>query len=347
MKKLFYILLLLLLLPAISVGATDIEPVEPPQSALELIPQSTGDFGQDLLYIIRSAFRAIRPDLAEGLRVCLSVFASVMLLSLLHSTDSAAKTAVQICAVVTISGLLLGSVNSMIHLGTETVQDISQYGRMLLPVMTAALAAQGGTASSAALYAGTALFDSVLSTAISSLLIPMVYIFLTLGILSAATGEALIKQLQDMIKWLLTWCLKIILYVFTGYISITGVVSGTTDQAALKAAKLTISGAVPVVGGILSDASEAVVVSVRLAKNAAGIYGILALIAIFIGPFLTIGLHAGLLRLTSVCAGAIGDSKYAALIDTFSAAMGFLLAMTGAICIMQLISTVCFMKGMG
>ena len=75
--------------------------------------------------------------------------------------------------------------------------------------------------------------------------------------------------------------MKIVLYAFTGYIGFTGVVSGTTDAMAMKAAKLTISGAVPVVGGILSDASEAVLVSAGIMKNAAGVYGILAVLAIF------------------------------------------------------------------
>ena len=41
--------------------------------------------------------------------------------------------------------------------------------------------------------------------------------------------------------------------------SITGVISGTVDAAALKAAKIGISGAVPVVGNIFADATETIV----------------------------------------------------------------------------------------
>lgn len=81
-----------------------------------------------------------------------------------------------------------------------------------------------------------------------------------------------------MVKNVVSWSLKTILTVFTTYMTVTGVVSGTTDAAALKATKVTISSVVPVVGGILSDASEAVLVSAGLMKNAAGIYGILAVL---------------------------------------------------------------------
>ena len=129
--------------------------------------------------------------------------------------------------------------------------------------------------------------------------------------------------------------------------SITGVVSGTTDAAALKAAKMTISSVVPVVGGILSDASESVLVSAGLMKNAAGIYGILAILAVFLEPFLRIGAHYLILKLTAALCGVFGSKQMTELIGDFSSAMGLLLAMTGATCLLLLISTVCFMKGVG
>ena len=128
---------------------------------------------------------------------------------------------------------------------------------------------------------------------------------------------------------------------------ITGVISGATDAAALKAAKLTISGVVPVVGGILSDASEAVLVSAGMVRNAAGIYGILAILAVFLTPFLRIGCHYLLLRLTGAVCAVFGVKRCSELISQFSAAMGLELAMTGSVCLLQLISTVCFLRGVG
>ena len=213
--------------------------------------------------------------------------------------------------------------------------------------MTTAMAAQGGVTASAAIYAGTALFDSVMSSLISRLLIPMVYLYLALGIANSALGEQMLKKLRDTLKGFLTWVLKTVLYVYTGYISITGVVSGTTDAAALKAAKLTISGAVPVVGGILSDATEAVLVSAGTVKNAAGIYGLFAILAIWIGPFLKIGAHYMMLKGTGTVCGIFGTSRATDLIGDFSSAMGLLLGMTGAVCLMLMISMVCFLKGVG
>jgi stage III sporulation protein AE len=211
--------------------------------------------------------------------------------------------------------------------------------------MTSALAAQGGVTASAALYAGTALFDTILCSLLTQLLIPAVYIYLTLSVACSATGEALLKKLSGFVKWLSVWILKTVLYVFTGYMGITGVVSGTTDAATLKAAKITISGVVPVVGGILSDASETVLVSAGLMKNSAGVYGILACLSVFLGPFLRIAVHYWVLKITAVLCGVLSEGAVSSLAEDFSAAMGLLLAMTASVCVLLLVSTVCFMKG--
>ena len=122
-------------------------------------------------------------------------------------------------------------------------------------------------------------------------------------------------------------------------------VSGTTDAAALKVAKMTISGTVPVVGGILSDASEAVLVGAATVKNAAGIYGMFAVLAITLAPFVKIGTHYLLLKGTAALCQAFADKKCGELISDFSAVLGFLLAMTGAGCLILIISTTCFLKG--
>ena len=176
-------------------------------------------------------------------------------------------------------------------------------------------------------------------------MVPMVYIYLCVSVCCNLWEQPLLQQIRKLLKWLVTWGLKIVLYVFTGYITITGVVGGTTDATILKATKLTISGVVPVVGNILSDASEAVLVSAGMMKNAVGIYGLLAVIALWIGPFVRIGLQYLMLKITGGIVQMFAPKQVAELILDFSGAMGLVLAMTGTVCLLFLISTICFMKG--
>lgn len=344
MRKLV-VLILLIFLFAFPVSAEIFTAPEVPEAAQDLMPVDTETFGEGLWKIVRNALPVLQPAFARGCRLCVCVICVVMLISLLNGVSDTVSGVLSLSAVVMIGGILLSTAGTMIRLGTDTVKQLSEYGKLLLPVMTGALAAQGGAVSSAALYTGTVIFDTVLSGAVAGVLIPLVYIFIGLSIAASAIQQESIKKIGDFVKWLMSWFLKAVLYIFTGYMSITGVVSGVADATAVKAAKITISGMVPVVGGILSDASEAVIVSAGVMKNAVGVYGLLAVAAIWISPFLQIGVQYLLLKATAAVCGVFGIKECTQLIGSFSSAMGLVLAAVGAVCLLHLISTVCFMRG--
>lgn len=346
MSRLILVIVFLFAL-AVPASASELTAPTVPEAGAAVMPEETSSFGEGLAQLLRAALLGIRPDLREASRVSLGVIAAVMLVSILQSFHGSVKAVSELAGAAAIAGGLLLSANSLIRLGGETITEISEYGKLLMPVMTAAMAAQGGVSAATALYAGTAVFDAVLSSLIARLLVPMVYLYLALAAANGAVEEDILGRLRDLVKGFVSWSLKTILTVFTTYMAITGVVSGTTDAAALKATKVTISSVVPVVGGILSDASEAVLVSAGLMKNTAGVYGILAVLAVFLNPFLKIGIHYLILKLTAALCALFGAKRMTALVGDFSGAMGLLLAMTGSECLLLLISTVCFLKGVG
>lgn len=344
MKYFLPMLLLLFLLPA-PASAMEITAPSVPSYAADQMPEETSSFGDGLTELLQKAFFSIRPDLRSAVKVCLSLIAAVMAIAILQNLLTKTKATAALAGTVAVAGILLMNTNSMIHLGATTITDLTEYGKLLYPVMTAALAAQGGITASAGLYAGTMTFISILTSLLSKLLLPLIYVFLALSIACSALSEEFLVRMKSLVKQGISWCLKILVTIFTSYLSITGVVSGTTDAAALKAAKVTISAFVPVVGGILSDASESVLVSAAIAKNAAGVYGILAILAVFLEPFLRIGVHYGMLKITAAVCELLAPKNITKLVDDFSSAMGLMLAMTGSVCLLLLISTVCFMKG--
>ncbi len=339
--------LIIIVMLTAPVSALELVAPEVPDEVKIYMPSATEDFGTGMLEVLKQGIGFLRPDLREASAVCVGILASVMLISILKSLPGESLKTVEFAGAAAISLLLTESSGSMINLGAQTVREIGEYGKLLLPVMTGAMASQGGITASVAIYSGTVVFSTLLTNLIIKLLIPMSYFYLAVSIGTSVVEGELLKQLRDGIKSFMIWCLKTILYIFTGYIGITGVISGTTDAATLKVAKMTISGAVPVVGGILSDASEAVLVSAGLVKNAAGLYGLFAIIALWIRPFVKIGVHYLLLKGTAAFCRVFGTKKTTDLIGDYSSVMGFLLAMTGSVSLMLIISTTCFMKGVG
>lgn len=316
-----------------------------PESAEQYMPSNQESFGQGLWYIAKNAVSELRPEIGKAFGVCLSLITAVLLISILSNFSEQASNSIRLTGAVMIGVLLLQPVNTLIQLGANTVTELSNYGKLILPVMTAAVAAQGGTTSSAALYTGTVFFDALLTSIISRVVVPAIYIFLCLSVISCAVDQDMLKKVKDSVKWGMTWCLKFLLYIFSGYLTITRVVSGVVDASALKAAKLTISGVVPVVGSILSDATETILVSAGVMKSTAGIYGIFAVLAVCVSPFLQIGLQYLLLKLSCGVCNMFGYKPAVSLLGDFTSAMGLVLAMTGTVCILLLVSLVCFMKG--
>ena len=344
-----WFLMLIWIVPALRLpaAAMDLEAPAVPDSAGSWMPGDSGSFADGLAELGRKALAYLGPEVEAAAEVCRMLLVLAVLLSLVSSGNSRTRRILLLTGTVAAGAILFREGTALIRLSAATVRELSDYGKLFFPVMAAAMAAQGGVTASSALYVGTLVFDALLGNLLSRLLIPSVYCYLAMSLSYCATGQTLLKRIRDLIRSLASWLLKTLLTVFVTYMSITGVVSGTTDAAALKATKVTISTVVPVVGGILSDASEAVLTSAGLLKSSAGIYGILAFLAVFLAPFLTIGVQYLILKLTGAVCAVFTEGGISALVDDFSEAMGLLLAMTGACCLLLLISTVCFMKGVG
>lgn len=344
MRKLILALLILPLF-VICVQASELELPDVPSEAKSYMPYQDETFAQGLANILLNAVRNVLPDLAEAIRTGFLMIIASMTASYISSLNSSVKRISELIAVIFSATVFLNSAHSLIRLGTDTVQQMDDYGKLLLPIMATALASGGAVTTSAALYSGTAVFSSVLTSIISNYFVPLLYIYILLSVANRALGENILVSFGKFIKWLMTWLLKLSLYIFTGFITVSGVVSGSADAMTIKATKITVSGMIPVVGGIISDASEAILVGAGMMKNTAGLYGIFAFLAICISPILKIMIHCVVLKISAALCSLFGLPGQYGLIDDFSQAMSMILAATGSVCLLLLISTVAFLKG--
>jgi stage III sporulation protein AE len=318
-----------------------------PESAEEFLPKEADTFAEGLWNVLKAAVSALEPSLAGAVRSCVRLFGAMLLVALAGQVLPKGQTVLELTGTAAVSALLLEPSGSLMELGVETVRDLQEYGKLLLPVLASALAATGGVTASTGLYVGTAVFNTLLSAAIPSLLLPILKLLLALSIAHGAVGEPILARLGALVRFCAEWALKLGLYLFTGYMAVTGVVSGTADALAGKAAKLAVSGAVPVVGGILSDAADAVLLSAATLGSGAGIWGILTILAVFLAPALRIGVQYLLLKLTAAAGEALGCGRCAGVVGDFAGAIGLLMALCWTQAVMLLITSVCFLKGMG
>lgn len=339
------IILFLVLLCTNSVYALELEAPAIPPEYEEQMPEKPASFAEGLSQIIWKAMSQIRPDLIDAFRMASGFVCITVMVCLVGVFPGNANRSYVLIGTVAFTMIFLNQSQGMVSLAITTIKELSEYNKLLLPVLTTALAAQGGITSSTALYVGNAAFNSFLSAVLSNIAVTIIYIYIIISAVHTAVGEDMLKKLKEQLKKFSEWFLKVTLGAFSSYIGLIGLVSGTTDRVAVKAAKTAITAAVPVVGSTLAGATETILNGAALTKNTIGIYGIYGVMAIFFLPFLRIGCHYLILKLTCLICSVFDCKELSNLVEDFSFAMGLLLAMIASLCVMQLIGMVCFMKG--
>ena len=344
MKHIISILILICLL-SVPVSAMEYSAPEPPAEVMPMMPQDTESFGDGVAYIIKQGLKAASPSLRDATSVCISLCAIAMLTGLVEKYLQSSTGVTGLVGAVSAGCLLLSASGTLIRQSIEKIRQMQEYGKLLLPTLTAVHAAQGAPVSAAALHSGTIAFLTFLVMLITKVIVPLIYGYLCLSIVSSAIDQDILIKLKTSIKGVLTWSMRTVLYVFTGYMTITSVVSGSADASTLKATRLTISGMIPVVGRILADASESVLVGAGILKSSIGVYGMIAILGIGMTPFLAAGLNYLLMKLTTILCSVWGTKKYTGLISDAATAMGYVLSMTASVLIMLFVSIICFLKG--
>lgn len=244
----------------------------------------------------------------------------------------------RLISALAVTAVALEDISSLLELGRETVEQLNTFTALLIPCMTTAAAASGSVTGAAARQMATLFCSNLLLRWMEGVLIPLVYLYVAACAGGLATGNGGVSALAGLIRrgvqTLLTW----VLLLFTLYLSISGVLAGTADRAAVKVARFAISGMVPVVGGILSDATESVLAGAEMLKNAIGVFGALAVLGFCLIPFLRLGIQYLLYQLASALASVISDSPVSRLIGEIGGAVGLVLGMVGASAMITLVS---------
>ena len=279
-----------------------------------------------------------------GIRTAVRLSGVALLCSLVQKVELSQEkqkiSAAQVAGVAAITALSLSDVTAMIGLGRETIGRMEVFSRTLLPAMAVVSALTGHLNAAAARQSITVLFSEFLVLAMDRLLIPMVYCYVAVSCAQAVIGNEGLRRLSGMIKWGITSFLTGMLLIFVGYLTASGVIAGSVDAAKIKAAKMAISRAVPVVGGVLADASETVLAGAGILKSTVGVVGLLVVLAICVTPFLH--LAAQYLIYKGVCAftAVVANSQVCGVIDAIGSAFGLVLGMTGAAALILLVSLV-------
>lgn len=339
--------LLLCILLTIPVRASDI-PRELqkalPEEAEALMEEaySPEDFPGAVASLVETAAEQGKDILRSRLRGAASILLVAVLCGAVGAFGEGSKF-LPVAGGLTVTMLSAGSLEDLIGLGARTIGELKTFSQVLLPSLAAA-AAVSGSAVSASMQQVTAVFlVSLLTSLIEGLLLPLTYLYI--GVLAAGNclQEPRLGAIAEGLKKLITWTLTTALLLFTIYLSVARVLTGATDAAAVKVTKAAISAAVPVVGGVISDAAETVLAGAGVVKSTIGVFGVLAVLSACAIPFLHLAVQYLLYKAAAFLSAAMGVPWLSKLIDGLGGAFGLVLGMAGSCAVLVLVSVLCFL----
>ena len=293
--------------------------------------------------LLASALGQIGPLFRAGLSTALKLVTVALLCAMAQSVKAGEEEglqAVNIAGALAITALTMTDMAVMIGLGRDTLGRMEDFSTVLLPAVAVLTAASGNITAAAVRQGATVLFSQLLMTAIDRLLVPMVYAFVAVSCAHAAVGNPGLKRIAVLLKSAVTCFLTALLLAFVGYLTASGAIAGSVDAAAVKAAKLAISRAIPVVGGILADASESVLAGAGALRGAVGAAGLLVVLAICLTPFLRLALQYLLYKGAAALCATVVQPRLSGFIDDIGSAFGLVLGMTGAGALVMLVSVI-------
>lgn len=351
MKSIIISISLLLLLLPVSIYALPRELVETlPEEVQSLWENAEGEEEQDLQGTLRTGLRILwsraknsfAGELRQGLRGVALVLLTVILCGMAESCFEASQNErvpsyVPLAGTLAITGIVAGNMQTMIGLGRETISEIHVLTETILPALSAAVSASGGILSASVCQVATVVFCDILIAAIERVFLPLLSLIILLSAVDAVLPDHHFAAICEAVRKGMTWLLTGSLLLFTGYLTISGAASGATDNLTAQLTRSAISAAVPVVGGIISEATGSVLAGASVLKSTIGILGMLAVLAVCLTPFLSLGIQYLLYKLAALFAGVLGKTL-SGYINALSSAFGLLLGMTGSCALLLLIS---------
>ena len=128
----------------------------------------------------------------------------------------------------------------------KAIEGLSLFSKALIPAFAAATAVAGKPVSAVSSSAAAILFCSILVELALRVFLPGVYLYIGVTAAGIIARQDVLTRVAELIKWACVSFYKVFLMIFMGYMTLSGVVSGGADAAAVKTARVAITGAVPV-----------------------------------------------------------------------------------------------------
>ncbi len=280
----------------------------------------------DIFNYIKSA---IQSEIKMPFLLIYVIFLIVLIISIAQginggTLNSELDNNLGIVSILSLCATVLTPIMSCLHETKVFIENISAFTKSFVPVLTGVMASAGESTTGLGYQAVILSASELLSSFLSGIILPLLFIFLAISLVSKTTSFLTLNSLTSSVKSAVNWSLGLSVGLFVALITIKGLIGAGADSIALRTGKFFIGSFVPAVGSALSEAASTAIKGVKVIKNTTGAFGIIAAFFYILPPLIKILLYKFTCDISAILGDVLGASKIVSVIRDISMVLGLL-----------------------
>lgn len=253
----------------------------------------------------------------KELRTSLILLAKILIITLISSILTNLQSTFENASVaelanyityVLIAILVISSFTQVMELARDTIDRMVGFMQAILPILLTLLTAASGPNTKMLFHPMILMTVNLIGILIKTIILPLIYFSFVISIISNISNRVEFSKLSELGRQVIAFIISGALTLFIGIITIYGLGS-KIDGLTIRTAKFAVDKLIPIVGGFLSDAVEAVVGCSAILKNGLGFIGLLILLFICILPVIKILVLMFTYKIIAVVIQPVGSSN--------------------------------------
>lgn len=277
----------------------------------------------DLSLNLNDIFKAVGRLFIVELNGSLGLLAKILTISLISSIltnlqgtfeNSSVSELANYISYVLIAILVIASFSQAMEIARGAVDKMVNFMQIILPILLTLLTATGGLNTRILFHPMILVTVNIIGVLIRNIILPLIFFSFIISIISNISNRAEFGKLSELVRQAITFIITGSLTLFIGIITIYGL--GTkVDGLTIRTAKFAIDKFIPIVGGFLSDAVDAVIGCSGILKNGLGFIGLITLLLICLIPIIKIVILLFSYKLITVVIQPIGSENLVEFFD--------------------------------
>lgn len=216
---------------------------------------------------------------------------------------------------------------SVITAGVDAMKSAAVFMTSFVPIFAVIVATGGGAVTSVSMSSLLLGAVQAVNYICSFAVMPLMGGYMSISLASSVSPLIGKTGIAEGLKKLGFWIMSLISTVFVGILSIQTAINASADNLAMRTAKFIVGSAVPVAGTALAEALTTVTASMGLLKASVGVYGVVALIFIFLPLIAELLIWRIVLMINTCVAELFSLPKISGLLKSVDAVMSVLIGL--------------------